>query len=663
MKPLPSCLLYTQDDALVSRLLRLLSSMVAIHPIDDREPLDRWFYQYGATVLIADLRAPDCLNALCEIRKGWPATIIIALGADRSDPMLAVEWLDVFATADLDPERRSFQALIKHAAECFRLRQKTAFLEDELAKLATRQADVKPTARTIFSTPLQYFSKAQQNFDNIDVLFDSVVEGLVASAKVSRAGIFIKKRTGENYKFRSGMRCLEETENLMVKESDPFIRWLERNTHLISRQTLDNIQLPDERIMLRQMLDALGAEIVIPIYVKGRIKGWIFVGQRATGIPFDYPDFEDLTALSDHISTTLETALQYEETALQKALAETLLHSIPFGIIACDEDGIVRWFNNTAQEILRTDEKTVLNNRAETLGSRIADLMRRALDDQGTEDVEWTDPLTKLTLSAQTRQLMGGSSCVGALLLLRDITDEKLFREKEDQLERATFWNELAAGMSHEIRNPLVAIKTFSQLLPERYEDPDFRDAFSSQVTSEVDALNRIIDKINEFANPPKPVFVPLDVHKPIEHAITRLQANRQDGNLKIHLSSDECKLLINGDENSLQEGIYHLLKNAAENLDNKKGSRINITVKGRNSDTANSVVLVTITDNGSGIAPSLRDKIYSPFSTTKARGLGLGLPIAKRAVIDHSGRITIDTSSGGTAIVIALPAIPGASQ
>ena len=123
-------------------------------------------------------------------------------------------------------------------------------------------------------------------------------------------------------------RCLGTTEQLTIQSNDPFVRWMELNTHLISRKTLLNITDPEEREMLKQMLDALGAEIIIPLYASGRIKGWIFIGQRSTGIPFEVGDLEDLTTLADHISTTLEKALQYEETALQKALAETLLHSI-----------------------------------------------------------------------------------------------------------------------------------------------------------------------------------------------------------------------------------------------------------------------------------------------------------------------------------------------
>ncbi len=659
MKTLPSCLLYSRDEALTTRLIRMAASTAAIQPIDEQADLEQWLHQFGDTVLLADLRAPNCLDVLLDIHRERPGTVLLVLGTDRSDPMLAAEMLEPFAVVSLEPDRRDFQPLLKRAIECQMLRQKTQLLEDELAKLNARRVEPRPEPRTLFSAPLRNFSSAQRNFDNVDALFDSVVEGLVATARVSRAGIFIQPDPHAAYIYQAGTRCLASTEKLVIAPDHPFIRWLEMNTHLVSRKTLDNVPAPEERAMLKKMLDALGAEIIIPLYAAGRIKGWIFVGQRSTGIPFDLADLEDLTGLADHISTTLEKAFQYEETALQKALAETVLHTIPFGIVACDENAVIRWFNSAAHEILRPREQQVIGGKVETLGSRMADLFHRTLQNRMNADIEeWTDPRTKLTIAVETRALNDLNNCVGAMMMIRDVTGAKLLQEKEDQLERAAFWNELAASMSHEIRNPLVAIKTFSQMLPQRYEDPDFRADFSKEVNYEVDRLNQIVDKINEFAHPPKPVFVPLDIRQPVEHAVTRIQKELDHDNLKIHLSADDTALMISGDSASLEECVYHLLKNATENLQNKPGSRISVTAKGRSPNKESGSLYLVITDNGSGIDESVRDKVFSPFSTVKARGLGLGLPIAKRVVIDHSGQIDIDTSSGGTTVTIILPAL-----
>jgi len=659
MKTLPSCILYSRDEELIGRLIRIASSVATVQAIGAEAELEEWFAQFGDTILLADLRAPNCLEVLSEIKANRPMSVIVAMGTDRSDPMLAAEWLAPFATTGLEPDRREFQMLLKHATECFKLRQKSRLLEEELTKLNARQTNAQPQPRTLFSAPLQNFSKAQKNFDNLDRLFDSVVEGLVATARVSRAGIFIKPEHEDHYVFRAGMRCLQATEDLSIHQSHPFVSWLEMHTHLVSRQALENVRDLEERAMLKQTLDSLGAEIILPLHATGPVQGWIFVGQHATGIPFDVADLEDLNGLADHISTTLEKALQYEETALQKALAETLLHSIPFGIIACDENATIRWFNSTAREILQSGTEEIIGQRAEILGSYIADMLRCALEDEEEHAVkEWPDPGTKRTLSAETRCLMDGGSCVGAMMMMHDVTGAKLLQEKEEQLERAAFWNDLAASMSHEIRNPLVAIKTFSQLLPERYEDPDFRAEFGEQVTAEVDKLDQIVEKINSFADLPKLVFKPLDVRRPIENAVTRIQSELDHENLNIHLSADDSALQINGDAASLEECIYHLLRNAAENLDNKKDSRINLSVKSRAPENGPAKVFVIIADNGSGIDESVRGKLFSPFSTIKARGLGLGLPIAKRAVVDHNGQLDIETSESGTSITITLPAL-----
>jgi nitrogen-specific signal transduction histidine kinase len=659
MKTLPSSLLYSRDEELSGRLTRITTSIATIQPITDYSDLEQSLMQFGDTILLADLRAPNCLNVISTLSRERPDTVIIVLGTERSDPMLAAETLEPYAVCSLEPDRREFKALLKQAIECLALRQKNRILQDELQTLNARKMEFRQEPRTLFSTPLQNFSKAQRNFDNVELLFESVVEGLVATARVSRAGIFIQHDLHSDYHFQAGTRCLSATEKLIIHTGNPFVQWLEMNTHLISRKTLKNIVDPQERAMLKQMLDSLGAEIIIPLYATGSIKGWIFVGQRSTGIPFDIADLEDLTGLADHISTTLEKAFLYEKTALQKALAETVLHSIPFGIIACDENAIVRWFNSTAREILQPLEDTIIGERIEVLGSRIADLFRRTVESQTIRDVrEWNDPRTKLMLSAEVRCLSNKGQCVGAMMMLRDITGAKLLQEKEEQVERATFWNELASSMSHEIRNPLVAIKTFSQLLPKRSDDPDFRAEFSEQVSFEVDRLNHIIDKINEFANPPKPILHPIDVRKPIEFAVTRIQSEMEHENLKIHLSADDTDQLVNGDAASLEECIYHLIKNSAENLANKPGSRINITVKGRSPEKDLGNIYIIVTDNGSGIDETVRDKVYSPFITVKALGFGLGLPIAKRVVIDHNGQIDIDSSSGGTTVSIVLPAL-----
>ena len=163
---------------------------------------------------------------------------------------------------------------------------------------------------------------------------------------------FPRFRQGDRYRLRAGLRCLPETSEIEYGERDALVRWFELHAHLICRGNL--AQTPDQtqRTLMRRALDTFGAEVIVPLHARGSIIGWLFFGHRVTGQPFDYNDLEGLMFLAEHVSTVLENALLYEEVTLQKTLAETLLKSIPPGIVATDEEAIIRWFNPTAERIL-----------------------------------------------------------------------------------------------------------------------------------------------------------------------------------------------------------------------------------------------------------------------------------------------------------------------
>ena len=571
--------------------------------------------------------------------------------------MAQCESLGIYAAEDLQANRARLQTLVARAADHLQLAQENKALRRQsaaapLAVPPARDGDEKPLL------PARHFPGAQRRFDNLEAVLESLVEGDAGSIKVARAGIICKARDGGTYILRAGLRCLEDTKSLEFDEDDPLVRWLTLHAHLACRANLDHIRDAPARLMLTQSLDALGAEVIIPLQARERLLGWLFAGHRSTGLPFDEPQLENLMIMAEHVSTTLENSLLYEEVAVQKTLAETLLHSMPTGIVAIDEQGVARWFNSAAQQILEVAADKVLNQRIEVLGSRLADVLRRGLAGEISEQpAEWVDPRTKRTLSVQTRRLVNNKVCLGAVGLIQDITVERMLEEKEEQLERAQFWTELAASMSHEVRNPLVAIKTFAQLLPERYEDSEFRDQFSSIVTDEVDRLNKIIDDINQFAHPRKLEFNPIDIRQPIKRGLdAALQGDARSG-MWVDTVIDATLPPVSGDEKALAECFAHIIINAMEALSRHANPRIVLSAKEYKDGEILSGVAISVQDNGRGIKPDLKPKVFSPFCTTKARGMGLGLPFVKRTVIDHNGRVCHESNEKGTCVTIVLPA------
>jgi PAS domain S-box-containing protein len=477
---------------------------------------------------------------------------------------------------------------------------------------------------------------------------------------VGRVGIFSKIRQSDRYRLRAGLRCLPETYEIEYGERDPLVRWFELHAHLISRSNLTQAISQAQRNVMRRALDTFGAEVIVPLHARGHIIGWLFFGHRVTGQRFDYRDLEGLMLLAEHVSTVLENALLYEEVALQKTLAETLLKAIPPGIIATDEEATVRWFNPTAEKILGVEAADALNQPIEAVGSRLAAFLRETLEaKENLPARQWIDPNTRRSLSVETRRLVDQKMPLGAVAVVHDLTAEITLRQKQDLVDRAAFWTDLAASMSHEIRNPLVAIKTFAQLLPERFDDADFRKDFNEIVVQEIDRLDKIITQINNFAHPSELIMKPLDVRAPVKKAIelARERVPKNGFAIDASLPNDLPKVL--GDETALTEAFAHLVANAAEATSGQNKPRITLAVKPIREGEHASGVVVTVQDNGKGIAPELQEKVFSPFCTTKARGMGLGLPIVKRTVFDHNGRVDIDSNPHGTSVSVMLPASP----
>src|SRR5437868_5299898 len=172
--------------------------------------------------------------------------------------------------------------------------------------------------------------------------------------------------------------------------------------------------------------------------------------------------------------------------------------------------------------------------------------------------------------------------------------------------------------MSNEIRNQIVTIKTFAQLLPERFDDADFRKEFNQIVVSEINRLDKIITQINNFAHPPELVFKPIDVRssvrKGVEIARSRFGIN---GKVEFETSLPSNLPRVLGDETALAEAFAHLVANAAEASADRNKPRITLSAKPVREGKHSPAVVVTVRDNGSGIASEIKEKIFSPFCTT----------------------------------------------
>jgi signal transduction histidine kinase len=257
---------------------------------------------------------------------------------------------------------------------------------------------------------------------------------------------------------------------------------------------------------------------------------------------------------------------------------------------------------------------------------------------------------------------------------LRDSQERLILSEKLASL------GTMAAGMAHEIKNPLVSLRTFTQLLQQKWEDKEFRDKFSSIIPHEIERINRIAESLLKFGRPMKPELTKVDVNTLLDEVLLLFESECKKNNVRVTKKFAELPQ-ISGDAGQLSQAFVNIIKNAIESMHEKGGEMIVKTDLGeviklgkmRREGTQKgdeiiwgeedemgrpiTVVFIEVTDTGEGISEQNLKSLFDPFFTTKMTGTGMGLPITLRIIEEHKGSIKVRSRQGkGTTFIITLP-------
>ncbi len=220
----------------------------------------------------------------------------------------------------------------------------------------------------------------------------------------------------------------------------------------------------------------------------------------------------------------------------------------------------------------------------------------------------------------------------------------------------------LAAGIAHEIRNPLVAVHTFVQLLPEQIDDPEFRTTFMELATSELERISTLINDLLTFSRPSPSLLNKVQLNDLAGQAARLLtgQAKKKSIILTTHLASDLPPLMAN--QGQIQQVLMNLMMNALQATD--EGGSVRVATALLQPEYGPAQCQITIQDTGAGIPADQLEQIFDPFFTTKEAGTGLGLAITHQIVQEHNGSIDVESTIGqGTRFTICLPVGASASR
>ncbi len=223
--------------------------------------------------------------------------------------------------------------------------------------------------------------------------------------------------------------------------------------------------------------------------------------------------------------------------------------------------------------------------------------------------------------------------------------------------ERLAAAGQFATGMAHEIKNPLSAIKTFAQYLPEKYADPKFREKFFRIVQSEIDRITSIVKELSDFAKPAPLQLQPVRLDELLGDILSLLSDQCLKQKVEVVTAFGHNGLMLQADPQQIKQVLLNLLLNSLEAMPN--GGRLEVVTHSNRHG-----LILRVMDTGCGIDPEQQRHIWDPFFTTKERGMGLGLAIVKGIVERHGGHIAVTSKPGQGAVVeIQLPLATPSSE
>jgi len=349
---------------------------------------------------------------------------------------------------------------------------------------------------------------------------------------------------------------------------------------------------------------------------------------------------------------------QLKEIKQLQQYAEKIVATMSDGLLAIDMQGVVTAINPAAQAILGLSPGTIATGcHVLELFSNLhplADYIQKSLENpSGGHQREIHLPKEK-----ETQVLIAGAGILESdqgephqiIFNLNDITLLKKLGAQIRQTQRLADLGTLAAGMAHEIRNPLSAIKTYVALLPQKIDKPGFLEKFQRTVPREINRLNTLIEELLELSRPPKFNFQRTDIKTLIQQSIELLEADFKNQKIDCQrdIPDDLPWLMIDSDQ--LEKAFINLMQNSAQAMPD--GGTITINVRQKEK-----WVILNFGDTGHGFLPELAQNIFTPFFTTKAKGTGLGLAITHKVISEHGGQIDATSQKGkGSCFSIRLP-------
>ncbi len=527
-----------------------------------------------------------------------------------------------------------------------------------------------------YQKTLREISQKIASVIRLEELTRLIVSSFVDTMKVSEISFLLLEKEKEH--FRSVPLSFSRYKRIEIDVESPVVSWIIATKDILVRDEVDDEISRQEALgqegkpklqNLREVLDEmdrLGISIWVPIVSKDELIGIIALGKKLSGDLFSTEDIGLLSTLANQTAVALDNARLYDEVVNMKDYSEEILQSMVSGVLTVDNKGKVVTYNYMAEKICGRKSADVLGKVSQEIwGNRgtITKVVASSLKDKCYVNYESSiaSPergLVPVSFSSTLLRDHQGKK-MGALITIQDLSEVKELEGKVRRADKLAALATMAAGMAHEIKNPLSSMKVLSQLLPIKFQDPEYRAKMQEILPREINRIDRIVESLLGFARATAPTFERADIRDVLNENLKYFKDQAQAAEVKVVTKfADLPEIEI--DQGQLSQVFSNLMLNAIQAMPNGGELQV-ITLPGKEVEEVLQEIKVQISDTGHGISEDMAKKLFDPFFTTKYGGTGLGLTISHSIVDGHKGYIDVESKIGkGTTFIVTLPVSQG---
>jgi PAS domain S-box-containing protein len=517
------------------------------------------------------------------------------------------------------------------------------------------------------------FAKALAAGFDLPRVLDQFLDGVAELVRPSRAAILLAGPGSHLYRVAAYRGLAPQVVDALTLADDSGLPlWLSTEGRLIQiEQARSRSADPAAREIARE-LAALQAVLAIPLSSHGELVGILTLGQRISGGGYGRGETETLYGVCTHLATAVREIRVHHLLQYEKEFNERILARMSSGVITIDSDEKIVAINGRAAEILGLAPREVMNRDLRALPSPLGDMLYAALaKGRSVTRTEIQLAYRNLPLEVSTYPVMGDrTDPMGAVLMFEDLTAQRQLAQEKRSAEQLQLLTQVVARIADEIKNPLVSINAFMELIGERYDDATFRNQFSSVVGRDVRRLVQIFDKLAALVNDGDYKRETIDLRQVAEECLAELGAQVlpagpeeprllvfTDESTQKHvtatLSHEGPSLLVRGDHANFKKAMSYLVWYLLRKTPGPE-AKVSISISHLASEDR---VRLTIASRSAEVRVEELQAIFDPIQVVQENLIDVGPSVSQRILESQGGRLEAKQARGEVSFTASLPA------